>query len=61
MTCMKCGHLKKDHDYNKSSDAVHFYCWECLKRSDHTPQKTIHKFEDNLSYIERLSKERNLV
>jgi hypothetical protein len=61
LICWKCGHLKEDHTYNKPTNSVPFYCWGCLKSPQHKPETTIHEFEDNLSYIERLAKEKELI
>lgn len=69
--CFECQHSRKDHE-NRSNltslneDMIHI-CWECaafLPRSQSKElinMKSYHKFEDNLDYVERIAKNRNLI
>jgi hypothetical protein len=58
--CNYCNHSKQQHDYSKNAHGkVSHYCWECVK--DLTSERPVHKFVDNLTYIEELAKERKLV
>lgn len=69
MTCLTCGHSKKEHvpnvvrDMRKGKD----FCYKCCRGRTHNADDSEirgrwwHDFEDNLSYIERLAKEKGFI
>ena len=65
LKCM-CGHIKIEHGYfpthPQSGQKPKLYCQGCATAYPKNPRSFVHCFtQDNLSYIENLAKERNLI